>query len=155
MRTRAAFSIGTICSLASFAAMAAEQRPTRVDVFTNDSYVITGADTLRQQHIPLTIRNVDDVKRLEQTFSQQLPADPAEAKQRAKTLLNQQSSWTREIGAAWAAILQAQKWELTQLPAMVFDNGQSVIYGQTDLQAALIQWSTWKKRGHHADHQNP
>lgn len=67
----------------------------------------------------------------------ELPADPAQAEQVAKTII-QSPDWQQkqqQIGQAYQGVLQAYSLKLAKYPAVVFDD-RYVVYGTADVALA-------------------
>ncbi|EEC1173246.1 TIGR03757 family integrating conjugative element protein [Salmonella enterica subsp. houtenae serovar 44:z36,[z38]:-] len=67
----------------------------------------------------------------------ELPVDPAQAEQTAKTII-QSPDWQQkqqQIGLAYQGVLQAYSLKLAKYPAVVFDD-RYVVYGTTDVAVA-------------------
>ncbi len=121
--------------------------PQKIEVFTNRALPVTGLEqTVRR--FPgerLKIFDLDAVAALEHDISVGLPADPAEAKriaaQRMSTLTPDR---ILHFARAYQGVIQAKRYGLTMFPAVVFDGGHSVVYGETDLAVALGLYHAWK-----------
>lgn len=121
--------------------------PQKIEVFSNRALPITGLEQTARL-LPgerLKIFDLDAVGALEQELSVGLPADPAEAKriaaQRMSTLTPDR---VLHFARAYQGVIQAKRYGLTMFPAVVFDGGHSVIYGETDLAVALGLYHAWK-----------
>lgn len=67
----------------------------------------------------------------------ELPADPVQAEQAAKTII-QSPGWQQkqqQIGLAYQGVLQAYSLKLAKYPAVVFDD-RYVVYGTADVAVA-------------------
>jgi integrating conjugative element protein (TIGR03757 family) len=51
----------------------------------------------------------------------------------------------KALSHAYEGLVKAQQYRLDRLPAIVFDNGQAVVYGVTDLEAALSHYRQWRR----------
>lgn len=121
--------------------------PQKIEVFTNNVLPVTGLEQTARRFPGerLKIFDLDAVATLEQELSVGLPADPAEAKrvaaQRMSTLTPDR---VLHFARAYQGVIQAKRYGLTLFPAVVFDGGHSVIYGETDLVVAIGQYHAWK-----------
>lgn len=126
--------------------------PQKIEVFTHRALPVTGLEQTARLTprfaLPserLKIFDLDAVAALEQEFSAGLPADPAEAKriaaQRMSTLTPDR---VLRFARAYQGVIQAKRYGLTMFPAVVFNGGHSVIYGETDLAVALGLYHAWK-----------
>ncbi|EJK0526215.1 TIGR03757 family integrating conjugative element protein [Salmonella enterica] len=70
----------------------------------------------------------------------ELPADPAQAEQTAKAII-QSPDWQQkqqQIGQAYQGVLQAYSLKLAKYPAVVFDD-RYVVYGTADVALAEVR----------------
>lgn len=121
--------------------------PQKIEVFTNCALPVTGVEQTARL-IPgerLKIFDLDAVAALEQEISVGLPADSAEAKRIAAQRMSALTpDRVLRFARAYQGVIQAKRYGLTMVPAVVFDGGHSVIYGETDLAVALALYHDWK-----------
>ncbi|EAW1960717.1 TIGR03757 family integrating conjugative element protein [Salmonella enterica subsp. enterica] len=76
----------------------------------------------------------------------ELPADPVQAEQVAKTLI-QSPGWQQkqqQIGQAYQGVLQAYSLKLAKYPAVVFDD-RYVVYGTADVALAEARLAEYQE----------
>lgn len=102
---------------------------------------------IESKAIDLKIYDLDAVDRFESDISKLLPGDESEAKQAFEEYLNRtgREAFEKDAIQAYQGIMAAVRYELKKYPAIIFD-GESVIYGVTDLDDALDRYSAWKAR---------
>ncbi|WP_330109803.1 TIGR03757 family integrating conjugative element protein [Methylophaga thalassica] len=76
--------------------------------------------------------------RFNQKLSEGLSSDPSIAQKQAKErILAQGNEIQSQLISAYEGSLKAMQYEITKLPAVVFNNGQQVIYGENDVNKAI------------------
>lgn len=129
-------NIAVIAPIAAFlapAAIAADQKPSSIEVFTTSEYP---AHDIQEPGV--MVYEVDGLDQLTASLSKNLPADEKAAKHEALkriARLGDELRWTVEH--AVEGMTRAQSYDLKQLPAVVFDKGSKVVYGITDVNKAL------------------
>ncbi len=74
----------------------------------------------------------------EAKISQGLSANENKAMQQVKQrFAKYKSQWVSSAKRAWQGAINAQSLNIEKVPAITFDKGKTVIYGVTDLSAAL------------------
>ncbi len=68
---------------------------------------------------------------------------PEEAKIQAKQLIEK---YQPQLQAAGQGMKYAQLYNITKIPAIIFDNGVYKVFGQTDLQMAIQEYRQWQKQ---------
>lgn len=131
-------------------AVQAEERmktmPANVEIFTTIDQPIGAIDTLVAEHpdIEIHLHMLDAITAVEQALSEDLPADPDQAKHLALRRLQQMSKGTRsQLQHAATSLATAVQYGLEKYPAMVFD-GEWVVYGLTDVSIALMHYRRWR-----------
>jgi len=125
---------------AMLAASAASQPPS-IEVFTTARYPIATASTPA-----VLVYNLDLPTLIEAELSTRLPQDREAAAQLASAEL--QGAWRKSaetLTEAYQGLFKARQYGLDKLPAIVFD-GKAVVYGVTDLQAALAHYRHRQER---------
>jgi integrating conjugative element protein (TIGR03757 family) len=94
---------------------------------------------LTRQGVTLAVYNLDAPAQLSQSLSQNLPLNAAEAKKILQKRLHQQglTSLQQHYQIAYQGLAKSLAYELDRFPAIVFNHGQAVVYGVTDLKEAL------------------
>jgi integrating conjugative element protein (TIGR03757 family) len=135
-----------IIPVASWGASVAQPlpAPSRIEVFLSArAQVETRAADLE---VPVTVYDLDAPAREEARFSQGLPADRDQAMAEAKRRLADISQSEQDrINSAFDGLLKALQYGLDRYPAIVFDDGQAVVYG-TGLEEALGHYRKWRAR---------
>ena len=119
--------------------------PARIEVFTNSRYPATNTTTTG---VPVQIHDLDAPAGLEEKLSTGLPSDPEQAKVMALQRLEALGAGrlAEMVNQAYEGATQAMIYELVKIPAVVFDNGTSVIYGITNIEDAIRHYQTWHQR---------
>jgi len=74
----------------------------------------------------------------EAKISKGLSANKNEAMQQVKQrFAKHKAQWVSNAKRAWQGAINAQSLNIEKVPAITFDKGETVIYGVTDLSAAL------------------
>jgi len=106
----------------------------QIELFVNSDMVVVHKAYARD--VDLKVHYVDEVKHLEAEINRQLPKNPQLAKNMAKHLYSNQKL-TRAFAKAYHAPIQAKLYGVKRLPAAVFNNGQGIVYGSTDIAKLL------------------
>ncbi|MBA1446456.1 MAG: TIGR03757 family integrating conjugative element protein [Chromatiales bacterium] len=119
--------------------------PAQIEAFTNSRYPVTNATITS---VPVQIHDLDAPARLEKKLSTGLPSDPEQAKAIALKHLEALGAdrLAEMVNQANEGTTQAMNYELVKIPAVVFDNGTSVIYGITDIDDAITRYQAWRQR---------
>jgi integrating conjugative element protein (TIGR03757 family) len=143
--------LGLMFPLASIAAEA--PAPSRIDILSDAAHPVANVAAVQAQLGRATVIRyfaIDAQPRLEESLSKDLPANPEQARaialQRIQAL--DRSTLEKELSESVEGLLLAQRYRITRYPAVVFDEGKSVVYGVTDLREAmrLYQQSVIRKR---------
>lgn len=133
-----------IIPVASWGASVAQPlpAPSRIEVFLGARVQVeTRAADLE---VPVTVYDLDAPARAEAQFSQGLPADHDQAIAEAKRRLADISQSEQDrIKSTFEGLLKALQYGLDRYPAVVFDEGQAVVYG-AGLQEALGYYRKWR-----------
>ena len=122
----------------------AEWEPVRAEVFTAQDLALEPGDLSASTTIE--VFKVDETERFETILSEQLPPDPEVAKRLAQERLRQLGgSQIEEAKRAAAGLVKAAEYGIERYPAIVFD-GETVVYGVTDIGEALQHYRNWKGR---------
>ncbi|RDH88080.1 MAG: TIGR03757 family integrating conjugative element protein [endosymbiont of Seepiophila jonesi] len=118
--------------------------PAQIEAFTNSRYPITNATKI---NVPIQIHDLDAPARLEEKLSASLSSDPKQAKTVAPKHLETLGAdrLAEMVNQAYEGTTQAINHELVKIPAVVFDNGTSVIYGITDIDDAVARYQAWRQ----------
>jgi integrating conjugative element protein (TIGR03757 family) len=119
-----------------------------IEVITSDEFPVVGIQDLKKQGIEVKLYNFDDGKRMIAKLEAGLPNNEAAAKkamqQRIKSMGNE--SLKKLFTEAYQAVIIGTQHGITRYPAIVFEQGKSVIYGVTDIPHALALYHQWKAK---------
>jgi len=132
-----------------FADQNRQLQPYVVEVFTSYEYSFAStndaSDKLRG--LDITIYEIDGIESMERALSIDMPADPVQSKQIALRRLQGMDDQTRmKMQSAAQGLAKAMQYGVDRYPAIVFD-GQAVVYGVTDVRAALAHYRAWRREG--------
>lgn len=133
-----------LAALSLFPARAEIDAVPRIEVFTCAETPVTGLQALAagagHEGIEVHIHALDGLQALEAKFSENLARDPAQARRQALEQISRLNETDRaRLQRTAAGLARAVHYGIDRYPAMVFD-GQSVVYGLTDLEAALAHY---------------
>ena len=120
--------------------------PASIETFTTVDQPIRAIETVVAEHpgIAIHVHKLDAIRGLEEKLSQDLPADPDQAKHLALMRLQQMSKGARsQLQHAATSLATAVQYGLEKYPAIVFD-GELIVYGLTDLSTALMHYRRWR-----------
>jgi len=119
-----------------------------IEVISSDLFPITGIKSLQRQGYLVNVYNLDDGKRLVAQIGTNLPNNQNAAKkvlqQRFKKMGDKQVK--AQFIQAYQAVTLSTQYGLTRYPAVVFNHGESVVYGETNLVQALRRYQQWKAK---------
>jgi integrating conjugative element protein (TIGR03757 family) len=116
-----------------------------VDVFDVSSGEVVGMPELFARGARVTLHRIDTVDRIEQRIGDGLPADEVAAqKALARWLRESGEVERRALVRGWAALLVLDRYEIARVPAVVFNDGEAVVYGVRDLGEAVARWRRWR-----------
>ena len=141
-------SIGTLTSMGQAEQTTATLDPRRVEVITDRSHPFTGAEP-NAARLKVQVFDLELPAQLETQLGEGLPSDPTVAARVARQRLEslgRQPLATR-FANAYAGLLKALDYGIDRYPAVVFDGGESVVYGVTDLDEALGYYRRWRQQG--------
>ncbi len=117
-----------------------------IEVITSDKFPISGIQDLKNQGFKIKVLNFDDSKRMIDKLESGLPNNEAAAKQAMQQRLKKMGDETlkRLFTKAFQAVIVGTQHGITRYPAVVFDRGQSVIYGVTNMPHALALYHQWQ-----------
>ena len=89
----------------------------------------------------VAVYDLSEPEQIEDRISAHLSNDPLLAQRQAKRILEANGqNIMREFAAAYQGNLKAKEYQLTKLPAIVFNHGQSVVYGELNLAKAIYRY---------------
>ena len=120
----------------------------RVEVFTATGYEVVdqGAIKINEkiENVDLQVYELNRIQLVEVELSMDLPPNPDQSKRLAIQriqILDDQARTRMQRSAIGLA--RAMQYGIDRYPAIVFD-GQAVVYGMTDLKAALAHYQMWR-----------
>lgn len=121
----------------------------RIEVFTRADTPVTGLQALSagsgHEGPRVHIYVLDGLQALEAKFSENLARDPSQARRQALERIHRLNETDRaRLRRTAVGLARAVHYGIDRYPAMVFD-GQSVVYGLTDLEAALAHYRRWHR----------
>lgn len=119
----------------------AKAETVQVTFFGNNQYQPLNIEWVNpQEAFKITVFNLDAHKNLEEELSAGLPKgdlDQATVIARQRVSAIPQTRWD----SLFEGLMLARKWNIQRYPAVVFGDGESVIYGVCDLQKAVEYWT--------------
>ena len=92
-----------------------------------------------------TVYVIDGIHRLQAGLSRDLPGDPQAAREIVLKRFGQmETTQGLQLENAARGLARAMRYGIDRYPAIVFD-GQAVVYGFPDIDAARRIWRRWKK----------
>ncbi|AEG00439.1 integrating conjugative element protein, PFL_4709 family [Methylomonas methanica MC09] len=123
----------------------AQDKPV-IEVIVRDADRVIGLANLRQQGYDVKVYNLDAPKLVFTDLSQNLPANQEAAKRTLEQRMQQRGrqALQQQLIAAYQGLSVAIQYQVDRYPAVLFDRGQAVIYGVTDLQQVLDLYRQWQ-----------
>ncbi|MES9874478.1 MAG: TIGR03757 family integrating conjugative element protein [Candidatus Sedimenticola sp. 6PFRAG7] len=136
-----------MAALPGVSAVNSGNSPTRIEVFTTTDQSVVDVSVIENQHLhpdsELQIYRLDGIQQVEGELSGDLPKDPETARWLALQHIQQlDEQTTASIQNAAVGLAKAMQYRVDRYPAIVFD-GKVVVYGLTDLSAALDHYQKW------------
>ncbi len=139
--------LAAVIGFNSAQAASPHQKALSVEVFTTaDRHVQwePETETRTAQNIDLRVYELNRIQRFEAALSNDLPADPNQAKQIVLQRIQQLDEQAMPaIQNAAVGLAKAMQYGVDRYPAIVFE-GEAVVYGLTDLSIALDHYRTWQ-----------
>lgn len=132
----------TLIALLSFSAtLFASESVSLIEVFTNDPFETMGQIKNRDgRGVEVVAYDLSAPKRFNKHLSKGLKSKGViEAKKHVIAKIQElpNSYLDAHVMLPYKGVLKAMEYELTKIPAIVFNNGESVIYGVTDIKKAM------------------
>ena len=128
----------------TFAGQSGLTPPRVIEVFTSAKLPIVKPAGGNLQGSEITVYEIDGIQSVEHNLSLNLPVEPQQSKaialQRIQALDDQARARMQHSAIGLA---KAMQYGVDRYPAVVFD-GQAVVYGTTDLQAARVHYQAWR-----------
>lgn len=137
-----------ICLIFSMVVQAETHLPSNIEVIYDHQNHITGSQWVKNQGISLSLYNLNSPDNLLAQFDQGLPSKLDQAKQvilaRFQNIGHEKLK--QQFMTAYQGVIKATEYGLDRYPAIIFDQGKAVVYGITDLKAALRRYQHWQKK---------
>ena len=132
----------------TFAGQAGALPPLVVEVFISEKHAIIGTDIAapdsNSRQLAIVVYKINAIQSIERDLSANLPAEPQQSKQIVLYRVQGLGEQTRStMQAAAMGLAKAMQYGIDRYTAIVFDR-QAVIYGVTDLKAALAYHQAWR-----------
>jgi integrating conjugative element protein (TIGR03757 family) len=135
-------------AVTTFAGQAGPLPPLAVEVFISDKHAVIGTDIAapdsNSRQLAIVVYKINAIQSIERDLSVNLPVEPQQSQQvvlhRIQSLGEQTRSRMQSAAIGLAKVMQ---YGIDRYPAIVFDN-QAVVYGVTDLKAALGFHQAWQ-----------
>ena len=132
-------------------AASTNQQALSVEVFTTADrevqWELEAETKAADRSIDFQVYKLDGIQQFETQLSSNLPTDPDHSKQIALQRIQQLDEQTMAVVQnAAVGLAKAMQYGVDRYPAIVFD-GESVVYGLTDLSSALDHYRTWRVGG--------
>lgn len=119
-----------------------------IEVFIANDYPVAGKETLSSargdRELELHLYEIDGIQRIELKLSENLPSDLQQSKQVVLQRIQRLSKQShRHMQRSAMGMTRAIQYGIDRYPAIVFD-GQAVVYGVSDLTAALDHYRKWR-----------
>ncbi|PQA85870.1 TIGR03757 family integrating conjugative element protein [Hyphococcus luteus] len=122
-----------------------------IEIFTTADYEIVLPSPwapYTQAGYRVVVFKLDDFDRIAEELSAGLPADPARAKAEARARFAANGDALRRRARRVSVGLErAFSLKLTHVPAIVFNAGEAVVYGETDVARAIAAFERAKETG--------
>jgi integrating conjugative element protein (TIGR03757 family) len=119
-----------------------------LEVITDQPHQIRDVIRLRQQGITVAVYDLTAGDRMAEVMSKGLTGPDNHAHQQVQQRIAAigRKQFEAQLQHAFQAIIQSIAYELDRHPAIVFNQGEAVVYGVTDLHTALGFYQQWKAR---------
>jgi integrating conjugative element protein (TIGR03757 family) len=118
--------------------------PVAVTYIGSNKHPLVNAEAVDYYDVTLSVYNIDGHRNLEEQLSGGLPQNYAEAEKIANERLMAMDG--KAVQDAFRGVALTLLWDLKRVPAIVFGDGELVIYGVTDLNEALKRYSFFRSR---------
>ena len=117
-------------------------------MITSDAYPVSGIKSVQRQGFLVNVYNLDDGKHLVADLGKHLPNNQNAAKKALEKRFNKMGDVAvkQQFMQAYHGVILGTQYGLTRYPAVVFKQGQSVIYGVTNLNQAVNLYRQWQSQ---------
>lgn len=119
--------------------------PHVIEIFALHSQRLTGIKAAQQQGIDVRVFYVDDVDRIQQKLSNNLPGTAKIAQQVIFERMAKDPGLAKRLSAAWRSRVLAEQYKLRSLPSMVFDRDSSSAVNQVNVIKAIAIYRQQQK----------
>lgn len=116
----------------------------QMDVFTNDAYGANSLQAAVSQGWDVQLHNMDAYLKLKNHLSYERAKTRSQAIALAKRNIGVLSA--QELRSSLRGPIKALKYGIKKVPAVVFNDGESVVYGITDIDIALNLYAQWSRK---------
>jgi integrating conjugative element protein (TIGR03757 family) len=119
-----------------------------LEVITDQPNLIRDVATLRQRGVTVTLYDLTAGDRMANAMSKGLtgPDQHAHRQVQQRIAAIGRKQFEAQLKQAFQAIIQSVAYQLDRHPAVVFNQGEAVIYGVTDLNTAVGYYQQWRAR---------
>lgn len=149
IKTILAATLAPVAVVSTVSTAAGPAATIAVEAVTDDAHPVTGIEALSGQGQAVAVYNLDDGERLTAELARGLPPDQEAAKAALQRRFAEQgrAAVQQRFERAFQGRIAAFEYGLTRYPAVVFNHGQAVVYGVTDLPQALTLYRQWAGQG--------
>jgi len=119
-----------------------------IEVIYNDQFPLSGVAQITGSALQVKLYNLDDARRLLDSFKKGL-APNGDLKQ-SKAMIMQRfnamgkANLKKQFSQAYQGIIIGTQYGVKRFPVVLFDQGQSAVYGVTHLPDAIALYQQWK-----------
>ena len=137
-----------LMSMFSFIFNVCSAEPPFIEVITSDAYPVSGIKSVQRHGYLVNVYNLDDGKRLVAEIGKHLPKNQDAAKKALEKRFKKMgdAAIKQQFMQAYHGVILSTQYGLTRYPAVVFEQGQSVIYGVTNLDQAVNLYRLWQRQ---------
>lgn len=111
-----------------------------------NAYAPKNIDAAQDREFTISTYNLDTQRNLEKQLSEGLPTDPSQIEEAERIAGERfEALPIADLQAIFRPVILVAKWDIRKVPAFVFGDGGAVIYGLTDVDAALDHWQAWRE----------
>ncbi len=134
------FVVYIILTILSFSCTAMSKSLT-VEIFTDSAHPV---NTSTKDNVVIKYYNLDDSNRLMAKLNKKIGVmSPQKAKEVARQLIQRNQ---KQLTDAYKGLMLAYQYHIQNYPAIVFNQGEAVVYGVTDINNALQTYRLWRQK---------
>jgi len=120
-----------------------------IEVIYNDQFPLSGVADITVSAIQVKLYNLDDARRLLDSFKKGLVSN-GDVKQSKEIIMQRfnamgKANLMKQFSQAYQGIIIGTQYGVKRFPVVLFDQGQSAVYGVTHLPDAIVRYQQWKK----------